>query len=293
MHAWVKRHMLGLVVAMVAACGGTQPTRGTGEVVVTERVSPNYTVFVIEDADGVRRLRFERDGVDQSAVVMGDPEQLIFAYTRGLTAAFALRPDPERVLIVGLGGGTLPMFLRKHLPNVHIDVVEIDPIVLEVAKADLDFKEDAHLVVHIADGRKFIEESKQRWDVIVLDAYGAEEIPGHLITKPFYAAVRERLEAGGLMAANVWSEHANPKYKSMLRTMEAVFPEVHVVAPQKSESRIVLALAGSEHLTREDIATRAGVLKREWKLRFDLARMVRLGHAGPDDLLPGGSVIED
>ena len=61
--------MLGLVVAMLAACGGTRPSHGTGEVVVTERVSPNYTVFVIEDADGVRRLRFERDGVDQLSLI--------------------------------------------------------------------------------------------------------------------------------------------------------------------------------------------------------------------------------
>jgi len=279
-----------LLSLALGACSGT---RGTGEIVVTERQSPNYTVFVIQDPEGVRRLRFERDGVDQSAVVIGDPDHLVFAYMRGLTAAFALRPDPERVLIVGLGGGTLPMFLRKHLPEAHIDVVEIDPVVLEVARKDLGFREDAHLVVHIADGREYIETASDTWDVIVLDAYGAEDIPAHLATRPFYEAVRRRLAAGGLLAANVWSEHANPKYRPMLRTFEAVFPEVHVVAPARSESRIVLALAASEHLTVEDLTARAMLLKRIWKLRFDLPVLVRRGHIGPDELPPGGLVLHD
>lgn len=296
MHEWVKRHVLAWMWLGLAlgACGGTRPPAAhTGEVVVTERVSPNYTVFVIEDAEGVRRLRFERDGVDQSAVVIGDPDQLVFQYMRGLIAAFALRPEPERVLIVGLGGGTLPMFLRHHLPHAHIDMVEIDPVVLDVAKKDLGFHEDAELVVHIADGRKFIEDATETWDVIVLDAYGADEIPPALATRPFYEAVRKRLAPGGLVAANVWSEQANPKYRPMLRTFEAVFPEVHVIAPARSESRIVIALGAPEHLTVEDMTARAMVLRKIWKLRFDLPVLVRRGHAGPDELPPGGTVLED
>lgn len=292
----VKRHMMQALAAIAvcacawAACGGT---RHTGEIVVSERVSPHYTVFVIEDEEGIRRLRFERDGVDQSAVVPGDPEALVFAYMRGLTAALAVRSEPERVLIVGLGGGTLPMFLRRHLPRAEIDVVEIDPIVYEVARADMGFRPDARMRVHIADGRAFIERSAERWDLIVLDAYGADEIPRHLATRRFYEAVRARLAPAGLVAANVWSDHANPRYRSMLRTFEAVFPEVHVVAPPRSESRIVLALGVREHLTRQDLAMRAAALGKAWGLRFDLAAMIKRGHSAPGALPPGGEVIEE
>src|SRR5262245_32622806 len=113
----VKEHRRARVAwaaaLLLAACAGARPA---GEVVVTQRESPNYTVYVIEDEDGVRRLRFERHGVDQSAVVLGDPDELVFSYMRGLMAAFAARPHPSSVLVVGLGGGTLPMFLRHHLP---------------------------------------------------------------------------------------------------------------------------------------------------------------------------------
>lgn len=292
MRGAVKRHIMGAITLalVLASCGGT---RRSGEVVITERQSSGYEVFVIEDEQGIRRLRFARHGIDQSAVVPGDPDRLVFAYMRGLIAALAIDPQPSRVLVIGLGGGTLPMFLRRHLPEAHIDVVEIDPIVLDVARAELGFVEDPALVVHVADGAEFVARASARWDLIVLDAYGPEEIPEHLATREFYQRVRERLEPGGLVAANLWGEHANPRYRSMLRTFEAVFPEVHVVAPPRSESRIVLACSTLAHYTREDLAMRAAHLRKAWRLRFDLPQMIRRGHRGPDELPPGGEVIVD
>lgn len=266
---------------------------GAGEVVITERTSDGYTVFVVEDDEGIRRLRFELHGVDQSAVKPGDPEHLVFAYMRTLVTAVALRPTPKRVLIVGIGGGTFPMFLRTHLPDVHIDAVDIDPVVVSVARDKLGFREDPRLVVHIADGRRFVEEATVTWDLIILDAYGQDNIPVHLATRQFLEAVRSRLSPGGLVAANLWSEHANARYLGMLRTYEAVFPEVHVVAPPQSESRIVLAFRDREALTHEALVQRANALKRDWKLRFDLGKLVDRGHAGPGQLPLGHLPLED
>jgi len=266
---------------------------GAGEVVITERESDGYSVYVVEDEEGIRRLRFELHGVDQSAVKPGDPEHLVFAYMRTLVTALALRPNPKRVLIIGIGGGTLPMFLRRHLPEVHIDAVDIDPVVVAVAREELGFREDARLVVHITDGRRFVEDATDTWDLIVLDAYGQDNIPIHLATRGFLEAVKRRLAPGGLVAANLWSEHVNARYLGMLRTYEAVFPEVHVVAPQQSESRVVLAFRDMDHLTHEGLVRRAESLKRAWKLRFDLGKLVERGHAGPGQLPLGHLPLED
>ena len=63
--------------------------------------------------------------------------------------------DPRRFLVVGLGGGTLPMFLRKHYPNATIDAVDIDPEFVDTAKNFLRFREDELMRAHIADGRQF------------------------------------------------------------------------------------------------------------------------------------------
>lgn len=261
--------------------------------VVVEEESDGYEVFVVEDPNGIRRLRFARDGIDQSAVVLGDPAQLIFAYTKGLVSALALRPEAKRILIIGLGGGTMPMFIRAHLPESQIDVVEIDAVVAKVARQSLGFREDEALHVHIADGAEFIAQSEgQVWDLIMLDAYGADFIPPHLVTRGFYEMVRQRLAPDGVVAANLWSEYASPLYPSILRTLEAVFEDVQVVAPERSESRIALAFRQAQGLTTPQFVGLARDLRRQWSLRFDLPRMVQQGHSLPGQLPPGGRILE-
>ena len=289
---------IGVARAWLVALASVLPVMacaraGAGEVVITERESDGYTVFVVEDDEGIRRLRFELSGVDQSAVRLGDPDHLVFAYMRTLVTALALRPTPARVLVIGIGGGTFPMFVRKHLPDTHIDAVDIDPVVVQIARDELGFREDEHLKVHIKDGRKFIEEATDHWDLIVLDAYGTDNIPMHLATRGFLETVKKQVAPGGLVAANLWSEHANAKYLGMLRTYEAVFPEVHVVSPSGSESRIVLAFPTREELTKDALVARATALKAAWKLRYDLPGLVRRGHAGPGQLPLGHLPLED
>lgn len=260
---------------------------------ITERQSDGYTVYVVEGEDGIRRLRFERNGVDQSAVKIGDPDHIVFAYMKSLMAAVALRPDAKRVLLIGIGGGTFPMIMRKHRPDVFIDAVDIDPIVVEVAEHDLGFQPDAKLVVHIEDGRKFVEESQDSYDLIVLDAYSPDNIPMRLATRQFLEAVKRRLAPGGMVAANLWSQVANSYYLGMLRTYEAVFPEVHVIAPAQSESRIVLAFPVPEKLTHATLMAAVTALKKSWGLRFDLPKLVDKGHAMPDQLPLGHLPLED
>ena len=104
----------------------------------------------------------------------------------------AVVEEPKRILIVGLGGATIPNFLHKHYPRTTIDVVDIDPDVVVVAKKFFGFKDDPTMRAHVADGRKFVEESRDRYDIIFLDAYGRDNIPYHLATREFLQAARAR-----------------------------------------------------------------------------------------------------
>lgn len=63
---------------------------------------------------------------------------------------------PVSVLLVGLGGGGLPQFLRDFVPNVTVEVVELDPVVMEVAKQWFGFRPDDHLTVTLGDGLEHI-----------------------------------------------------------------------------------------------------------------------------------------
>lgn len=279
-----------LVVAVLLAitCAHARP----GEEVVHHEQTEHYGIWVVERG-GLRYLRFERDGVDQSAVKPGDPGWLEFTYTRATMAAFGVVPEARRVLVVGLGGGTIPMFLRQAEPEMEIDVVEIDPAVVRVAREHLEFAPDARVRVHVADGRRFIEESEARWDVIVLDAYGADAIPRHLATREFLEAVKARLAPGGVAVANLWGERVNPLYPSMMRTYEAVFPEVHAVRALYGSSRIVVAPREATGWTHARFLAGVEALTTRWRLRYDLREVVKRGYLAPGQHIAGGGVLED
>ena len=97
-------------------------------------IQSKYSHIVVDESPkGIRHLRF--DDVTQSTVKLGDPKFLFHDYTQTAMLGLAIK-EPKRVLIIGLGGGTMPMFIRAHYPKAVIDVVDIDPQVVEIAKAN-------------------------------------------------------------------------------------------------------------------------------------------------------------
>ena len=173
--------------------------------VLYETHSDYNEIRVTEDAGGRRALRFER-GALQSLIRPGEPLRLELPYTQLAMAGLAFVPRPQRLLVVGMGGGAMPMFLRAVLPRAHIDVVDIDPEVVAVARRFFGFREDARMKAHVADGRRFIEAAGPAYDVIFLDAFGPSSIPEHLATREFLAAVRARLTPKGVVVSNVWQQ---------------------------------------------------------------------------------------
>src|SRR5512133_1142317 len=123
-------------------------------------------LIVTEEEPGVRSLRFERHGVIQSLVRLGRPLDLQLGYTRAAMAALALVERPRRILVVGVGGGSMPMFLRAVLPQATIDVVDIDPDVIALARRYFGFREDARLRAFAGDGRAFVEKSAGGYDLV-------------------------------------------------------------------------------------------------------------------------------
>jgi spermidine synthase len=245
--------------------------------VIYEKASPYNTIVVTEDSSGLRTLQFERNGARQSVVKIGDPGHIELPYVRTLLVSLALIETPNRVLVIGLGGGTVPMFLRKHYPQATIDAVDIDPDVVEVAKTLFGFQEDERLRAHVSDGRKFIEAGGQPYDLIVLDAYGSDNIPYHLATREFLDATRLALAPGGVVAANVWGRVSNPLYDSMMRTYRDAFEQVQLLDVSGANNVIVLALARRDPIRRNDLISRAQTLAKERQFSFDLGATARFG----------------
>ena len=227
------------------------------DTILVEKPAMFGTIVVTEGDDGLRTLRFARNGARQSVVKPGDPDHLVLQYTQSAFVGLALAEMPRRMLVVGVGGGTLPMFLRKHYPEATIDAVDIDPQVIEVARGYLGLREDALLRAHAADGRTFIEAVREPYDVIFLDAFSSSEVPAHLTTREFLQAVRRALTPTGVVVGNIWDRFANRLYDSMLRTYQDVFDEVYVLGVPAAGNKIVLALPRPLRLVEGDLVARA------------------------------------
>ena len=175
----------------------------------------------------------------QSCIDLKRPERLMFEYTQLMLGALLLNPDPHSILIIGLGGGTLPRTLAKLLPNADIDVVEIDPAVVRVAGEYFGYRLDARQHVYEEDGRAYVRRmlrTDKRYQLIMLDAYDQQYIPEHLLTREFLAQVRSLLAPNGILAANTFS--SSRLYQNESVTYRAVFGTFYNL---KSANRVILA----------------------------------------------------
>ena len=287
--AWsVRLHLCAAAFAALSVPGCAAQT------VIHEKASPYNTIIVTEDHKGMRTLLFERGGGRQSVVKPGDPDHLELPYARVALAGLALCEEPRRILVVGLGGGTLPMFLRTHYPAATIDVAEIDSDVVDVAKKFFGFVEDEGMRAHVGDGRQFIERAPQRdYDIIFLDAFGARDVPKHLTTREFLQITRRALKPNGVVVSNVWRPASNPLYDSMVRTHQEAFEELFILDVPGDVNNILLALPRQERVSQSELALRARKISMAKQFRFDLGELVGRGFLHAREKNPQASVLRD
>lgn len=176
----------------------------------------------------------------QTCMDMRNPDRFVMSYPQMMMTSLYLQPRPQSVLILGLGGGSMPRVLARLLPQAQIDVVEIDPAVVSVAKRYFDFRPGARLRVIEADGRVYVKRAlreRRHYDLIMLDAFDHEYIPEHLLTQEFLREVKSLLSADGVLAANTFS--SSRLYDHESTTYASVFGEFFNL---RRENRVILAM---------------------------------------------------
>lgn len=251
-------------------------------------------IVVEENAAGMRTLMFERNGARQSVVKLGDPDHLELSYARTVLAGLALSGKSRRMLVLGLGGGSLPMFLHKNFPEATIDVAEIDSGVIEVAKRYFDVREDARLRIHLEDARSFVESSEPgSYDLILVDAFGANSAPAHLTTQEFIQSLRRAVSTDGVVIGNLWRRPFNRNYDSMVVTYQSVFEQNFVLEVTGDVNSILLAVPRKAPVIREEFASSAGNLARTRGFRVNLEALVRQAFVAVPALRPEGKILLD
>lgn len=168
-----------------------------------------YRDVVVYEENGLRCIRFGFfNSGPQTCMILDKPKQLAFPYSRMLLGALFLQPDPQRVLVIGLGGGSVASALREVLPKAEIDCVELDPAVIKVARSLFAFVPENFSTVAAEDGRVFVKRAQRqgrKYDIVILDAFDHVYIPEHMITREYFQEIRSILAPGGVVAANTFA----------------------------------------------------------------------------------------
>lgn len=208
---------------------------------------------VARDADGkrlakpyVRRygrytsLQFSREQT-QSRMLTDEPDALLIDYTRTMLAALLLQPDPARIGMVGLGGGSQVKFCHRYLPRARIEVVENNPGVIALRRRFEIPDDDARLEVSLDDGAAFVRARPGRYDLLLVDGYDEAGIPQALSTQKFYDDCRAALVPGGVMSVNLFSAAVDLH----LELIRASFGDrVAVLEEPKMSNQVAFAWSG-------------------------------------------------
>lgn len=185
--------------------------------------------IIVREEGEYRRLYF--GSTLQGGIRLDDPTACTLPVTEGFHAIRAFRPEPpHQVLLIGLGPGEVVRSFLKGFPQSHIQAVELDPAVLDVARRHFALPGTRRLRVAIGDGYAFLMRSQERYDLIILDACGPDGIPPQFCTRAFMDLAAARLTPRGMLAANLFDlgpDEAAPA--EFARQAARRFPERHAL----------------------------------------------------------------
>lgn len=243
------------------------------EVVHTERSL--YRNIAVVDYGSVRCLNFtrKRGASRQSCIDLNDPHRLVLQYLPMIFVGLTVQPAPRRVLVIGLGGGTIVQLFSTLFPGIEIDAVEIDPAVVRVAQNYFDFEAAPGTQVHVRDGRVFVRRALragERYDFIVLDAFNGDYIPEHLMTLEFLQECRDLLSENGVVVANTFS--SSRLYDSESVTYAAAFGSF-LNLRRRLGNRVIIA---SRQPARPETIIDTAVTEKLRRFGVDIPRLLTL-----------------
>ena len=211
------------------------------------RQNPAQMRAVAQETDGLLELRFDMATV-QSAMRLEAPDALELEYTRVMMRCLLFNPVPQRMLMLGLGGGSLAKYCHHTLPQADITAVEINPHVIALRERFRVPADSARFRVVQADGVAYVQTAAPgvALDAILVDAFHFDGAPASINSRGFFSACRSLLSAQGVLVLNMESE---PQlYHPVLENLSRAFDGAVWSVPCDASSNRIAFAAGKEHL---------------------------------------------
>jgi spermidine synthase len=249
-------------------------------VIEHEEKSAYSKIRVIKEKN-VRSLCFVRDSgeaIIESMMDVDKPHDLLVPYTRFMFTSYLLKPKQEKVLIVGLGGGSMIHFLKHYDPAVKADVVEIDPAVVKIADKYFGVKSGDNVNIIIKDAFEHLKNTDSRYDVIYMDAFlkpsadtDTSGVPLRLKTIQFYKDVQKKLTPAGMVAFNV---HPHKQSQEDIKNIRDSFAQTYVFQIPNLAGFVVVGSMEQKRPELPALRTAGEELDRRFKTSFSFRDMV-------------------
>ena len=232
--------LLSVLLFALALLLGRQQDQRLEQAGFLDRDTPYNRVLVYTSREETTG-RLTRDLVTgptgrQSAMYLDDPEALALPYTRFYRLVEHYRPGMRRMLVLGGGGFSFPKYALAQYPEVQIDVVELDPGMVALARSHFALQDHPRLRVIEADARTYLQQTTSRYDVILCDVFNSHyAIPFHLVTVEAAQLMRAALAPSGVLLVNLLAapEGVGSRfYQALHATLRTAFPEVQAYAVQ-------------------------------------------------------------
>ena len=267
-----------LTCLVLAACRG----------VLVHEVQSQYSHIQVYDAGGLRAVYFggeEGGRVVETLMDLREPHVPQHGYVQAAMAGFLYRPRAESCLLIGLGGGSMVRFMNHYFADLRLDVVELDPAMVAVARDFFGTTESPRTRILVADGREYLERSGARYDLILIDAHlhpGVRtDATGHPLSlqgEEFYRSIRRRLNPGGVVMFNILMGADAQRYVEGIR---GAFPATDVYRPRATGNFIVFASAEAALAGEAELRERARELDRRGTYGFSFERILDDRARGP------------
>ena len=227
--------------------------------------SDYYTIKLMKTTSSDQKTPLQAmvlDNLIHSYVCLDDPLHIEYEYERIYSDVlkWKFKKDENfKSLTIGGGGYTFPRYMEIFYPNAQIDVVEIDPEVTKIVYTHLGLPANTKIKSYNTDGRWFVMNCAEKYDLIFTDAYNDLSIPYHLTTKEFASQLKSILNPNGLIMSNIIDNFQVGAFlPSYIRTLREVFGPKNVyllsVSPNFENTRIstFIVIAGKGNLDIQD-----------------------------------------
>lgn len=214
---------------------------GKGQIADIDTTYSRYIVNRVTDTNNDVLLLQTDSRSAQSGISLKNPTQLLFEYIQAFEIYKLFNQNPSRIAIIGGGANIYPFHLGRELPNTTIDTIEIDPALKKITDQYFLKFDKSNVNTINADGRIFVNETSNKYDVFFIDAFTGTNVPFQLTTLEFVTNLKNTLNQDGLVIANLISL-SDPSKQKFLESIYTTYSErfanvgIYAVPPNGGQS---------------------------------------------------------